>query len=148
MMLVKAHYQRLALAILASQLLLGCRQVEKDEFPLVPTVSVPTRLEHPDALAGKWLEAKGKQTVQLNGDGSCLIVSKVSIGADVTKGAAQSFDQKIDAKWGVKETTFYFTEIKGSGPLSYDWVLASGKLLLSNGGSKLSYSQIKEKPKA
>ncbi len=148
MRLVKAHYERLALAILASQLLLGCRQVEKDDGPLVQTVSVPTGLEHPDVLAGKWREAKGKQTVQLNGDGSCMIMAKISIGADVTKGAAQSFDQNIGAKWGVKEKTFYFTDIKGSGPLSYDWVLSGGKLLLSNGGSKLSYSQIKEKPKA
>jgi hypothetical protein len=134
-------------SLLATQLLLGCQPGEKDELVNVPTVSVPTGLDHPAVLVGKWQEAKGKQTVELNADGTGEIISKVSIGASVTHGAAQSFDQKVSTKWGTKEKSFYFSELKGSPPLSYDWSVVGGKILLTNAGSKLTYTKIEEKPK-
>lgn len=105
-------------------------------------------MEHPATLVGKWKESKGKQTIQLKADGSCEIISQISIGADVTRGASQAFEQKIPSKWGTKDKTFYFYEVKDSPPLSYDWVMAGDKFILNANGSKLTYSPIKDKPKA
>lgn len=78
----------------------------------------------------------------LDADGKCEIVSKISLSAEVTKGKSQAFDQKTDAKWGVKGEEFYFSEMKGSPPLSYHWKLESGKLKLNNNGSVLSYTKL------
>lgn len=133
--------------VLATQLMLGCQAGEKEELVTIPTVNVPSDMDRPAELVGNWQEAKGKQSVLLNADGSGEIVTKVSLGADVTKGAPQSFDQKVATKWGVKDKTFYFSEIKGSPALSYDWSMSGGKLLLNNNGSKLTYTKIEEKAK-
>lgn len=145
-MRVKARLGYILASALATQLMLGCQPGEKeDNGPTAPTVSVPTDLEHPQALVGNWQEAKGKQTVQLNADGTGEIISKITIGADVTRGASQGFDKKLAMKWGVKEESFYFTEMKNSPPLSYDLKIVEGKFLLSNNGSKLTYSRLGEK---
>jgi len=130
--------------LLATQFLLGCQRVDPDEAlaPKGAEVTVPADLERPASLVGKWQEAKGKQTISLREDGKCEIVSKVSLGASVTKGKAQAFDQKTDAKWGVKGEDFYFVEMKDSPALSYHWKLELGKLKLNNNGSVLSYSKI------
>lgn len=133
--------------VLATQLMFGCQAGEKEELVTIPTVNVPSDMDRPAELVGNWQEAKGKQSVLLNADGSGEIVTKVSLGAEVTKGAPQSFDQKVATKWGVKDKTFYFSEIKGSPALSYDWSMSGGKLLLNNNGSKLTYTKIEEKAK-
>jgi uncharacterized protein (DUF2147 family) len=132
---------------LATQLVLGCQSGEQEDLQAVPAVTVPTDLDHPSQLVGKWQEAKGQQVVQLNADGSGEFLQKVSLGANVTRGAAQNFDQKTSTKWGVKNKAFYFAEIKGSGPLTYDWTMSGNKLMLSNSGSKLVYTKVEEKPK-
>jgi hypothetical protein len=145
-MRVKARATYLLVGTLATQLMLGCQAGDKDEVLTVPTATVPSGLDHPSQMVGNWQEAKGKQTVQLNADGSGEIVTKVSIGANVTKGAPQNFDQKVQMKWGVKDKSFYFTDIKGSPPLNYDWTMANGNIVLTNSGSKLTYSRIETKP--
>ena len=144
----KSRFGYFFASAVATQFLLGCQPGEKEEeLTALPAVSVPAELEHPAELVGNWQEAKGKQTVQLNADGTGEFTSKITLGADVTKGAPQSFDQKTSTKWGVKDKTFYFTEIKGSGPLKYDWEMSDGKIKLSNSGSKLSYSRVADKTK-
>ncbi len=129
--------------VLATQLMLGCQPADKPEEDLVPKVNVPTGLEHPPQLVGTWSEAKGKQTVKLDEDGSLEILSKISIGAAVTKGASQAFDNKVTGKWGVKDTQFYFTDMKDSPPLAYDWSASGEKFYLNNSGSKLIYTRVK-----
>lgn len=147
-MRVKTRISYFLVGALATQLMLGCQAGEKEDLSQVRKVNVPSAMEHPPTLVGKWKEAKGKQTVLLNADGSCEIVSQISIGADVTRGASQAFAQKIPSKWGIKDKTFYFYEVKDSPPLSYDWVMAGDKLILNTNGTKLTYSPIKDKPKA
>lgn len=130
--------------VLATQLMLGCQPADKPEEDLVPKVNVPAGLEHPAQLVGAWTEAKGKQTIKLSEDGSLEISSKISIGADVTKGASQAFDNKVTGKWGVKGTQFFFTDMKDSPPLAYDWSASGDKFFLNNNGSKLIYTKVKE----
>ncbi len=147
-MRVKSRFGCIVASAVATQVLLGCQPGEKqEELSALPALSVPAKLEHPAELVGNWQEAKGKQTVQLNADGTGEFTSKITLGADVTRGAPQSFDQKTSTNWGVKDKTFYFAEIKGSGPLKYDWEMSGGKFKLSNSGSKLSYSRVADKPK-
>ena len=132
---------------LTTQLMLGCHPAEeKDTTPGIATITIPSGLEQPGPLVGKWQEAKGKQTVQLNKDGTCEIISKVTISAAATKGAARSFDQATSAKWGVKDKEFYF-DVKDSLPLKYEWSENSSgdKFTLSNSGSKLTYTKLSEK---
>lgn len=129
---------------MATQLMLGCHRDDSDDTPMPLGVEVPSALDHPSELVGIWQEAKGKQTIDIKADGTCEMTNQVSMGAP---GATTSSEQKIPAKWGTKDDKFYFAEIRNSLPLSYDWKLQGGKLTLSNNGSKLSYTQVKEEKK-
>ena len=67
----KSRFGYFFASAVATQFLLGCQPGEKqEELTALPAVSVPAELEHPAELVGNWQEAKGKQTVQLNADGS------------------------------------------------------------------------------
>ena len=134
---------------MATQLLLGCQKSEEDLGVAGPRkVDVPASLDHPTELQGNWQEVKGKQTILLNADGSCEIKQNVSISAEETHGAAKSFATKVACKWGTKDGKFYFTDIAGSVPLSYDFKITGDKVDMDAPGSKLSYTRIVDKKKA
>ncbi len=139
---------RVVIGILATQLVLGCQKPEEDGLGVAKGPTVPASLDHPADMAGSWQEAKGKQIVDLNTDGSCVIHQKVSLGAEVTKGAALDSMQKIPCKWGTKDGKFYFTDINGSPPLSYEYKLEGDKISMSGPGTKLTYSRVVEKKKS
>ena len=140
------NIQIVGIGVLATQFLLGCHRADPDEDigTGIKTVTVPKDIEHPTQLTGDWIEAKG-QKLALSADGKCDMISKVSLGADVTKGKSVSFDQKSSATWGVKGEDFYFTGMKDSPALSFHWKLDSNRLLLTTNGSSLSYTKQKAK---
>lgn len=133
------------MGLLATQLMLGCHNDDSEEAVVNPMkVEVPSNLEQPANLVGNWQEAKGKQTVQMNADGTCEMITKVVLGNDVTKGEAKGFDSKTPAKWGTKGDKFYFTEMQNSPSLAYDWKLEGGRLILSVSGTEMIYTRTKK----
>ncbi|MBS1726971.1 MAG: hypothetical protein JST51_09655 [Armatimonadetes bacterium] len=138
-------FGRLLVALLATQVILGC-QNDDEPAPQPMKVDVPTSMDNPSELVGDWTETKG-QKVSLKADGTCELISKVSLGSDVTRGEAKNFDQKTEAKWGTKGDQFFFTDMKSSPSLKYDWKLDGDKLMLSTNGVKLTYSRSKEEKK-
>jgi len=136
---VRFSYVAIVGGLLTTQFILGCQPaVEEDNTGVPGVVNVPSSMDRPSELVGKWQESKGKQSIELSADGSCQMLNTISMGAP---GATTSSKITISCKWGTKDGKFYFAEMKDSPPLSYDWESKNGKLLLSNNGSKLTYTQ-------
>lgn len=138
---VKVSY--LVIGLLATQVLLGCQPSDGEDVPKPIGVTVPAGLEHPKEVVGEWKETKGGG-ITLNADGSGEFLTKVTLTAEVTKGAPRSFDQKTKCTWGTKDGKIYFTGMNGSGDLSYEWKLSGGNLRLEGPGTKKDYAPVKK----